>query len=52
MTREEVNAWVDASSLVMAVALESNGTVLEDICWLCPTGDVQYINIAEFDAML
>ena len=32
--------------------LESNGAVLEDACWLHPTGDVWHINMAELDAAL
>lgn len=27
---EDVNVWVDASSLVMGVVLESHGAILED----------------------
>ena len=32
--RQELNVWVDASSLVIGVALERHEAVLEDACWL------------------
>ena len=48
----EMNAWVNASSLVIEVVLERHETVLEDACWLRPENDAQHINLAELDAML
>ena len=42
MTGQDINVWVDASSLV----------VFEDACWLPPANDAQYINLAELDAAL
>ena len=36
VSRQELNAWVDASSLAIGVVLERFGTGLEDACWLCP----------------
>ena len=47
-----MHVWVDASSLAMGMVLESNGAVLEDVCWLHQTGNVQHINMAELDATL
>ena len=40
VTTEEVNIWVDTSSLAMGVI---NCATLENTCWLCPTGNVQHI---------
>ena len=48
----EFTVWVDASSLAIGVALEANGAVVEDACWLRPTNDPQHINLAELDATL
>ena len=31
---QELNVWVNASSLTIGVALERHKTVLEDACWL------------------
>ena len=31
----EFSVWVDASSLATGVALEANGSVVEDASWLC-----------------
>ena len=49
---QELNAWVDASSLAIRVALEWHKAVLEDACWLCPENDAQDINLAELDTVL
>ena len=49
---QELIVWVDASSLVIGVALERHEPVLEDACWLCPENDAQHINLAELDAIL
>ena len=49
---KELNAWVDASSLAIGVALEWRETVLEDACWLRPKADTQHINLPELDAVL
>ena len=48
----ELNVWVDASSLVIGVALERYEAVLEDACWLRPENDTQHINLAKLDAIL
>ena len=52
VTKEEVNAWVDASSLSIGMVLENNSALLEVTCWLHLTGDVQHINMVELDATL
>ena len=49
---KEITIWVDASSVAIGVALEMNGTVIEDACWLRPINDTQHINLAELDAAL
>ena len=49
VTGEEINSWVDASSLVMGVVLENHGAIVEDACWLRPINDAQHINLAELD---
>ena len=45
--RNEFTVWVDASFLTMGVALEANGTIMEDACWLQPENDA-----SELDATL
>ena len=52
MDGKEITVWMDASSVAAGVALEMNGTVIEDACWLHPTNDAQHINLAELDAAL
>ena len=49
---DELNVWVDASSLVIGVLLEKNGAVIEDAWWLWPTNDAAHINLAELDAVM
>ena len=49
---EELNAWVDASSLATSAVLEKHGDILEDVCWICPTNNGQHINLAELYAMV
>ena len=49
---QELNVWVDASSLAIRVALERHETVLGNACWLRPENDTQHINIVELDAVL
>ena len=49
---QELNVWVDASSLAIGVALERYEAVLKDACWLGPENDAQHINLAELDAVL
>ena len=52
MDGKEITVWVDASSVATGVALETNGTVIEDACWLRLTNDPQHINLAELNAAL
>ena len=49
---DELNVWVDASSLAISVLLEKNGAAIEDACWLRPTNDAAHINLAELDAVM
>ena len=49
---QELNVWVDASSLAIGVALKRYEAVLEDACWLRPENDAQHINLAELVAVL
>lgn len=49
---QEMNLWVDASSLVIGVLLEKDGTATKDTCWLQPISDVTHINLAELDTVL
>uniref|UniRef100_A0A5S6Q0Y6 RNase H domain-containing protein n=1 Tax=Trichuris muris TaxID=70415 RepID=A0A5S6Q0Y6_TRIMR len=48
---DEARVWVDASSLAIGVALEVDGTVIEDGTWLRPD-DARHINMAELDAII
>ena len=43
--------WVDASSVVLYVAVEVNDDIMEDICYLQPD-ESAHINMAEMDAAL
>ena len=43
---------VDASSLAVGAALEANGAILGDTCWLWMENDARHINLAELDATL
>ena len=43
--------WVDASSLALGAALEVNGHVVEDACWL-RKDEAAHINMAELDALI
>ena len=38
MDSKEITVWV-----------ETNGTVIEDACWLCPTNNAQHINQGELN---
>ena len=49
---DELNVWVDASSLAIGVLLEKDGAAVEDACWLRPTNDAAHINLAELDAVM
>ncbi|XP_045111049.1 uncharacterized protein LOC123504528 [Portunus trituberculatus] len=47
----EAKVWVDASSLAMGAAVEVEGKIVEDACWLRPDG-ASHINMAELDAVI
>ena len=49
---DELNVWVDASSLAVGVLLEKNGAAIEDACWLRLTNDAAHINLAELNAVM
>ena len=49
---DELNVWVDASSLAIGVLLEKDGAAVEDACWLRPMNDAAHINLAELDAVM
>ena len=49
---DELNVWVDASSLANGVLLEKNEAAIEDACWLRPTNDAAHFNLAELDAVM
>ncbi|XP_045114815.1 uncharacterized protein LOC123506631 [Portunus trituberculatus] len=51
MDGDEATVWVDASSLAIGTALEVNGNIIEDACWL-RQNDCSHINLAELDAVL
>ena len=34
VSAQDVNIWVDTSSLAMSVLLEPDDVTLEDVCWL------------------
>ena len=47
----EVTVWTDASSLGLGVALEVDGSIVEDASWLRKESDYQHINVAELEAV-
>ena len=49
---DELNVWVDASSLAIGVLLEKDGAAVEDACLLRPTNDAAHINLAELNAVM
>lgn len=48
----KLDVCVDASSLVTGGSLKHDGAAVEDTSWLRKERDVQYINLAELDAIL
>ena len=48
---EHALLWVDASSLALGAALEVNGDIIEDACWL-RRDECSHINLAELDAVI
>ena len=49
---EELNAWVDVSSLATGVVLERHGDILEEACLLRSTNNTQHINLAELEQFI
>ena len=47
----EVTVWTDASSLGLGVALEVDGSIVEDASWLRKESDYQRIIVAELEAV-
>ena len=47
----EVTVWTDASSIGLGVALEVDGSIVEDASWLRKESDYQHINVAELEAV-
>lgn len=46
-----VTVWTDASSLAMGVAIQVDGTIVEDASWLRKKSDSLHINVAELEAV-
>ena len=46
---DEATVWVDASSLAMGAAIEVNGDIIEDGCWL-RKDDCFHINLSELES--
>ena len=46
-----VTVWTDASSLGLGVALEVDGSIVEDVSWLRKKSDYSHINVAELEAV-
>ena len=46
-----VTVWTDASSLGLGVALEVDGSIVEDASWLRKESDHLHINVAELEAV-
>ncbi|XP_065190714.1 uncharacterized protein LOC135821644 [Sycon ciliatum] len=44
--------WCDASSIAYGVALEVDGRVVEDQCWLRLKNDTRHINLSELEAVI
>ena len=52
MQGDELNMWVDASSLAIGVLLEKNRAAIEEAYWLRPTNDAAHINLAELNVVM
>ena len=46
-----VTVWTDASSLGLGVALEVNGSIVEDMSWIRKESDHLHITVAELEAV-
>ena len=51
VTGDEGVVWVDASSLAIGAALEMNGSIVEDACWLRKNPET-HVNLAELDSVV
>ena len=49
--RRNARVWIDANSLILGVALEVDGCIVEDASWL-QKDDSSHINMAELDAVV
>ena len=47
----EVTMWTDTSSLGLGVALEVDGSIVEDASWFRKESDYQHINVAKLEAV-
>ena len=52
VNEEEINVWVDVSSLASGLLLEKDKAAFEDMCWLPPANDAWHISLTELDAMV
>ena len=48
---DEARVWVDVSSMALGVAIEINGSIVEDASWL-RKDESSHINMAELDAVI
>lgn len=48
---DKATVWVDASSLAMGAAIEVDGDIIEDACWL-RKNECTHINLAELDVVI
>ena len=49
---ESCTIWADASDISIGVAIELDGSILEDRSWLRPYDDKRHINIVELEAAI
>jgi len=50
--KDEGIVWADASSLAIGVAIEIQGNIVEDGCWLRKENDSSHINLAELESII
>ena len=51
-TGQDINVWVDASSLATGMLLEHDDVIFKDACWLQPANSAQNINLNKLDVAL
>ena len=51
-TSKEWKVWCDASSIAFGAALELDGEIVEDRCWLREKNDRRHINLSELEATI